>query len=111
MTKKILILMTALITIPLLVLSLAGCTEELTLTVHAPSDGYTLKTSPVIVRGTVSNPKATVKVNDVTVQVDDQGDFSTTIEPLEGKNIITITAIRGDKTVTKTVTVTYTPSP
>jgi len=109
MTKKILILMTALITIPLLVLSLAGCTEALT--VHAPLDGYTLKTSPVIVRGTVSNPKATVKVNDVTVQVDDQGDFSTTIEPLEGKNIITITAIRGDKTVTKTVTVTYTPSP
>jgi nitrogen fixation protein FixH len=109
MRKKILLLTTALLIIPLLVLSLAGCAKELTLSVGTPRDGATVTSSPITIRGTVSDAGATVKINDRVVEVDKEGSFTTTIEPLEGKNIINITATRDDKTINKTITVTYTP--
>jgi len=109
MKKKILSFIVALLIIPLLVLSLAGCAKELTLSVGTPQDGATVTSSPVTIRGTVSDAGATVKINDRVVEVDKEGSFTTTIEPLEGKNIINITATRDDKTINKTITVTYTP--
>jgi len=110
MRKKILMLITTLLIVPLLVLSLAGCAKELTLSVGEPQNGVTVTSSPVKIRGTVSDAEATVKINDRVIEVDKEGNFTTTIEPLEGKNIINITATRGDKTVTKTITVTYQPA-
>ncbi len=108
MSKKIVIL-SALLVVSLLALPLAGCARELSLTVLAPSDGYTLTTSPVIVRGTVSDAKATVEVNDVAVTVDNKGNFSTTIEPREGQNTVRFVAYSGTKVATKTVIFTYRP--
>ena len=108
MNKKIVIL-SALLAISLLALPLTGCAKNLTLTVLAPQEGYTLTTSPVVVRGTVSDAKATVEVNDVAVTVDSKGNFSTTIEPQEGQNALRFVAYSGTKVATKTVTFTYKP--
>ncbi len=108
MSKKVVVLIT-LLAISLLALPLTGCARGLTLTVLAPAEGSTLTTSPVVVRGTVSDAKATVEVNDVAVTVDNKGNFSTTIEPQEGQNAVRFVAYSGTKVATKTVTFTYRP--
>ena len=108
MNRKIALLSTLLV-ISLLALPLMGCARELTLTVLAPAEGSTLTASPVIVRGTVSDAKATVEVNDVAITVDNKGNFSTTIEPQEGQNAVRFVAYSGTKVATKTVTFTYRP--
>ena len=102
MNRKIALLST-LLAISLLALPLTGCASELTVTILAPVDGYTLTTSPVVVRGTVSDAKATVEVNDVAVTVDNKGNFSTTIEPQEGQNAVRFVAYSGTKVATKKI--------
>ena len=103
------VMASALLIVSLLVM-ITGCTKPLTLTILAPLDGSTLTTSPITVRGNVSDAKATVQVNDVTVPVDNQRNFTTTIDPQEGLNAIKIVATAGRKDpVAQTITVTYTP--
>ena len=113
-----------LLVISLLAVPLVGCAKGLTLTVSEPKDGATLTESPVAVSGTVSDPEATITVNDVEVEVVEvattletlkahttgDGSFFADIELAEGENTITVAATLGEETVTKTVTVTYTPS-
>jgi len=95
-----------LLIISLLAVPIVGC--GLTLTIWEPEDGATLTESPVTVSGAVSNPEATVTVNDVEVGRDWQ--FTTDVELTEGENTITVVATLGEETVTKAVTVTYRPS-
>ena len=105
-------LLSILVLISLLALSLAaGCYESvqtLIVTVDAPQDGATVTASPVIVTGSVTKT-ATVKVNDVVVPVKGLR-FSTSVTLTEGTNVINIVATSGEETVSKTVTVTYTPT-
>lgn len=95
----------------LLALPLVGCAKPLTLTVSRPTDGATLTRSLVMVRGMVSDAKARVMVNDTQVRPGRwYGVFTTKVELTEGVNIIKVVATRGKEVLTKTVTVTYTPS-
>ncbi len=112
-----------LLIISLLAVPLAGCDEGLTLTISEPKDGAILTESHVTVSGTVSDPKATVTVNGAEVEVEGGSlevppslprvkpfTFSTEVELTAGDNAITVVATLGEETITKTVTVTYTPS-
>ena len=99
-----------LLLIPLLALSLVGCAKELTLTVYQPEDGATRTSSPVTVQGKVSDSKATVKINNTQVSVKKTGSFSAKVTLKEGENTIEVVATRGKEVLTKTLTVTYTPS-
>jgi nitrogen fixation protein FixH len=81
------------------------------LEITSPADGATLDTSPVTVNGTVSRLSATVAVNDEAATVAEDGTFTASVNLTEGENIITVTAtLEGQEPVTKTITVTYTPS-
>jgi len=110
---KLVKLSSILLVISVLALSLAACTPggsatTLIVTIDTPQDGTTVTASPVTVSGRV-NKTATVKINDVAVPVKG-GKFSTSLNISEGTNLITVVATSGEKTVTKTVTVTYTPT-
>ena len=108
--SKLVKLLGILLVISLLALPLVACAKQpLTLTVW-PMDGATVDETPVGVRGYVSDRKATVWVNDTIVTVSKEGYYSTNLELTEGENIITVVATLGEETITKTVTVTYTPS-
>jgi nitrogen fixation protein FixH len=110
MTKKTFALILALLIVSLVAGALVGCTKkELTLTLWEPQDRATFTSSPVTIRGMVSDPKATVTVNNAPVWVDKQGNFSTSVEPFEGENAINVVATRGDKRVTRSVTIIYSP--
>jgi hypothetical protein len=106
-----------------LAVPLVGCVEGLTLTISEPKDGAILTESHVTVSGTVSDPKATVTINGAEVEVESSGlevppslplvkpfTFSAEVELTPGENTITVVATLGEETITKTVTVTYTPS-
>ena len=82
-----------------------------------------LTESHVTVSGTVSDPKATVTVNGVEVEVEGGSlevppslplvkpfTFSADVELTAGENTITVVATLGEETITKTITVTYAPS-
>ena len=100
-----------LIVISILVLPITACWESamtLMMTVDTPQDGSTVSASPVTVSGTV-NKTAKVKINEVVVPIKG-GKFSTDFKLTEGSNVINVVATSGKETVTKTVTVTYTPS-
>lgn len=108
-------LLNILVVISLLVLSLAACRpwesgKHLIITVNTPQDGTTVTTSPVTVSATL-NKHATVKINDVLLP-DKVTKFSTSVTLTEGTNVINIvaTSVGPDETVTKTVTVIYTPT-
>ena len=115
MIKKLVVL---LLIICLLALPLVGCAKALTVTVLEPMDGASVTESPVKVRGSVSDAKATVWVNDNIVTVEKYARailFSTEIDLNEGENTIEIVAAQGKEgkwknVVGTTVTVTYTPS-
>ena len=112
--SKLAKLICALLIISLLALPMVGCAKPLTVSILAPTDGSTIDTSPVEVRGYVSNAKATVWVNDTIVTVSKKGYYTTMLELAEGENAIKVTAARGEPgkwkdTVARTVTVTYSP--
>lgn len=112
-----------LLVVSVLAVPLVGCAEGLTLTISEPKDGAILTESHVTVSGTVSDPKATVTINGAEVEVESSGlevpsslplvkpfTFSAEVELTPGENTITVVATLGEETITKTVTVTYTPS-
>ena len=103
--KKLLVM---LLVISLLALPLAGCTKGLT--IWEPEDGAIVTRSSVAVRGVVSDPEATVTVNDVEVSVlAKYRSFYYFVDLTEGVNIITVVATFGEATVIKTITVTHRP--
>ena len=114
MSKKV-VMLGALLVMSLLAIPLVGCAKPLTLGVYEPQDGATFTASPVEVRGYVSDPKATVWVNDyevVLTKYPKTAVFTTTIDLSEGENTIKVTAARGkpDKwkdVIERTIIVTY----
>ena len=97
--------------ISLLAVLLVGCGGGLTLTVKEPVDGATVTTASVTVKGNVSMIKATVTVNDVKATLTGQtGYFTSGVKLVEGENPIKVVATLGKQVITKTITVTYTPS-
>ena len=112
-------LMCAFFIISLLAVPMVGCAKPLTLSITGPTHGAVVDKSPLEVRGTVSDSKATVWVNDTIVAVTKartggRGNFSTNVELNEGENTINVVAARGKEgawkdIVDRTVTVTYTP--
>jgi len=112
-----------LLIISLLAVPLVGCAKGLALTISEPKNGAILTESHVTVSGTVSDLKATVTVNGIEVEVEGGSldvptslslvspfTFSADIKLIEGENTITVVATFGEETVTKRITVTYTPS-
>ncbi|MEK6743598.1 MAG: hypothetical protein AABZ15_08310 [Nitrospirota bacterium] len=82
-----------------------------------PFDGADISQSPIFVEGLVTDPTATVKVNDINATVSSDGKFTAMEIPLvEGPNRITVAAVNKDgATDSQTITVNYkahqTPSP
>ncbi len=83
-------------------------TRVLALEITSPEDNAEVTESPVLIKGTVSDPLATVTVNDGEVEVAEDGTFSTTVELDYGENTIAVNAaVEGQEPVTKTVMVRY----
>lgn len=102
----------SLLTLPLI--ALIGCGGKtpptLSLTVTSPADGAELATSPVVLKGAVSDPEAVVTVNGELVEVDNKGKFSTIVALEEGPNAIEVVAssLEGEE-VSAIITVIYAP--
>ena len=114
--RKILSLIGVLLVVSLLALSLVSCAKPLTLNILAPTDGKEFNKSSLEVRGTLSDAKTTVWVNDAVVTVTKprrgQPHFSTKLDLNEGENTIKVMAARGKPgkwkdVVERQVTVTY----
>ena len=83
-------------------------TRTLALEITSPEDNAEVTESPILIRGTVSDPLATVTVNDRAVEVAEDGAFSTLVNLDHGENTIVVNAtLAGQETVTKVVTVRY----
>jgi hypothetical protein len=83
-------------------------TRVLALEITSPEDNTEVTESPILIKGTVSDPLATVTVNDREVEVAEKGGFSTTVSLDQGDNTISVSAtVDGQEPVTKTVTVRY----
>ena len=109
--KKLQIPICMLLVLSLLAIPLVGCAKAPTLTIKEPASGTTVTKAEVTVRGTVSDPKAYVTVNDVKVSVGSSGSFSKKLTLKEGQNTIKVNATQNKKSVSKTIIVTYTPIP
>jgi len=96
------------ILLTVVMMSCGGTQAPLTLTISKPVDGANMTAADLEVRGTVSDPKAVVMINDVKAAMAPGGIFGYNMTLTEGQNIIKVVATRGKETVTKTVTVTYT---
>jgi len=84
-------------------------TRALSLEITAPLDGRETAWGFVTVTGIVSSPEAQVNVSGINVDVGQDGSFESDYILLdEGKNKLTAVATLEGKTVSKTVTVTYT---
>jgi hypothetical protein len=76
------------------------------LEITSPADGDEVDTEFVHVEGT-TEPRITLKINDKTADIDDTGRFSTALMPVNGKNVLTLTAEDAAGNVTrKTLTIT-----
>jgi len=111
-------LVLVLLVVSLVVLSVVSCTQPLTLTILGPTQGSIRTSEPVEVRGSVSDSKATVWVNDAIVDVGKARKglsfFSTEVTLTEGENTINVVAARGEEgdwkeVIGRTVVVTYNP--
>ncbi len=108
--NKMFRLLQILVVISLLALPLVGCAKPLTLSLIDPRDGYTFTEATITVKGTLSDAKARVWVNDSIVEVSKKGFFSTEVTLTEGENTIKVVTARGEEVVSTTVIVTYAPS-
>lgn len=110
MTKFFKLLGIALI-IPLLCLVLVGCQHTgLSVEITWPYDGMRIYATPTPVKGTVSNPSASVTINNTPVVVAENGYFIGSADLVEGENTITVLArLAGQEPVTKSVTIVFEP--
>jgi len=82
-------------------------TRILTIDITSPEDKADIADNQITVSGVVSNPAARVTVNNIEVQVAEDGAFSSIVELDYVQNTINITAtVDGVEPVTKTLTVT-----
>ena len=81
----------------------------LALEVTAPQNDVTFNVNLQKVTGTVSDPTATVKVNDAEARVSPDGSFYGFVDLPPGSSTIEILAMRGIDSVSKEVTATFKP--
>jgi hypothetical protein len=62
-----------------------------------PERGIDYTTEPLTVTGRVSNPEATVTVNDINAEVSEDGHFSAQIQLSSKNSVITVRAVFGDE--------------
>ena len=110
MARRIWGLVFALFLISVVVLPISGCGAKapLTVTISQPTEGASIPTNSYQVRGTVSDAKATVMVNDVKASITPKGYFGANLTLVKGENTINVVATRGKEIVTKTLKVTCT---
>jgi len=100
------------IVILLLCLVLVGCQHTgLSVEITWPYDGMRVYATPAPVRGMVSDPSASVTINNTPLVVAENGYFIGSVDIVEGENTITVVAtLKGQQPATKTITVIYPPS-
>jgi hypothetical protein len=110
MAKRIWGLVFALFLISVVVLPILSCGPKtpLTITISQPTEGASIPTNSFQVRGTVSDAKATVMVNDVKASITPKGYFGANLTLVKGENTINVVATRGEETMTMTLKVTCT---
>ena len=110
MTKIFKILAMA-FTIPLLCLALVGCHHAgLTVKITWPYNGTRVYATPAPVKGIVSNPSASVTINNTPVVIAENGYYVGSVDLVEGENTIIIVAtLEGQESVSNTITVIYKP--
>ncbi len=82
---------------------------RVTLTVTSPTNGATVTTSSLVLRGKTS-PRAEVFVNELETRADANGNFSVSVTLDEGENYLIVTANDENGNVAEAeVTVTYNP--
>ena len=98
--------------VPLLCLVLMGCQHTgLSVEIIWPYDGMRIYATPVPVRGMVSNPSASVTINNTPVVVAENGYFVSGVDLVEGENTIGVLArLAGQEAVTKSITIVFKPS-
>jgi sulfur carrier protein ThiS len=98
------------VVILLLCLALVGCHAGLSVEITWPYDGMRVYATPIGVKGAVSDSSAKITINNTPVVVAENGYFIGSVDIVEGGNVITVVAaMKGQETVTKTITVTYVP--
>ena len=92
-------------------LSLSGCTTKipLSLQIDSPEDGAEFSINVQKVSGVVSDPEATVRINDIEARVARDGAFYAYIDLTKGENTIEAGATRGNDTHSETITVSFSP--
>jgi len=94
---------------PVVKLAITSPAPALSLEITSPEDGVEVNESHVTINGSVSDPEATVTVNDEDVEVAEDGSFTTQVELTEGDNIIEAVAVLDGQESSDSITVTYSP--
>jgi len=94
---------------PVVKLAITSPASALSLEITSPEDGVEVNESHVTINGSVSDPEATVTVNDEDVEVAEDGSFTTQVELTEGDNIIEAVAVLDGQESSDSITVTYSP--
>ena len=94
---------------PVVKLAITSPAPALSLEITSPEDGVEVDESHVTINGSVSDPEATVTVNDGDVEVAEDGSFTTRVELMEGDNTIEAVAVLDGQESSDSITVTYSP--
>jgi len=84
-------------------------TDDLSLEIDFPVDGTEFKVNLQKVSGIVSDSQATVVVNGIEAKVAENGSYYAWLDLPEGENTIEATALKGAVSVSRSITVTFTP--
>ena len=94
---------------PVVKLTITSPAPALSLEITSPEDGVEVNESHVTVNGSVSDPEATVTVNDEDVEVAEDASFTTQVELTEGDNTIEAVAVLDGQESSDSIIVTYSP--
>lgn len=83
----------------------AQANKEPIITLTEPNDNQSVQTDNILIKGKIDPVRAVLIINDGTVGKDDNGYFQYEQPINEEKNFITIKAVNGKKTNTKTLTI------
>ncbi len=86
-----------------------GASGTFDIVINEPLDGETVHYPSLTLHGYVSDPSASVTVNGMETNADNEGYFEANVSLREGENTITASARRGNETAFDTVEVAYHP--